>query len=161
MSNTNSETGPVERFARRAFEEEIERIDAPTRMRLAAARRGAIESMSTDRRPVFLRLGAPAWAVAGCAAALVLALAVALRHGDDASPGADAPRVATDRRGAARPEEEINSIGSSDALVSPADLELLAGGEPYVLDVLEEDLEFYAWLEQQPELAAGGRGRER
>src|SRR5690606_30227942 len=98
MSNTNSRTEPVERFASRVFAEDVERLDAPTRARLAAARRRAIESMSTDRRPVFLRLGAPAWAIAGCVGALVVALALTLglRPSEERSLGTDAPLSARD-----------------------------------------------------------------
>lgn|SRR5690606_7882738 len=156
----SAQNAALERFARRAFADGVAAIDADTRAKLAAARRRALGA--ADERRLDLRLvrlaPVPAWVAAGTAAVLVVALAVALRSGTDAPAGTDS-LVARDHgvSSAVAESAAIEPFGPPDALASPAVLELLAGGEPDVLDVLEEDLAFYAWLEQQPELALDGR----
>src|SRR5690606_29049904 len=101
----------LERFARRAFEDDVAAIDADTRTRLAAARRHAVAAAA--RRRFDLRLvgfaPAPAWIAAGAAAVLVVALAAVLRF---APAGGDAPLVAGENA-------PIEPIASPDALESP------------------------------------------
>ncbi|HEX6994873.1 MAG TPA: hypothetical protein VF339_12080 [Gammaproteobacteria bacterium] len=162
MSEIHSDSArdaALERFARRAFADGVDAVDADTCARLASARRRAVAAAAG--RGVDLRLPrlapAPAWVAAGAAAALVVALAAVLRPGPDAPAGTDA-RVAQDLDVTPADGAPLEPIAPPDALASPADLELLAGGVPDVLDVLEEDLEFYAWLEQQPELAMDREG---
>jgi hypothetical protein len=108
------------------------------------------------------------WAVASAAAGLVLALFVALRLG---APGLDGTSDATLAAGegsgtssgaeaaAMADAETVALIDPGGSILSPTDLELLASGDPEVLVMLEDGLEFYAWLEQQPELAANNRER--
>jgi hypothetical protein len=44
------------------------------------------------------------------------------------------------------------TIDSGSAMTALGDLEILLGEEE--LEMLDEDIEFYAWLEEQPEFAA-------
>jgi len=161
MHSDSTRDVALERFARRVFADSVDSVDADTRARLAAARRRAVAAAAERRaEPRLSRLTPlPAWIAAGSAVALVVALVIAVRPGANPA-GEDATRVARDldRTLAAPDRASIEPIVPPDALASPVVLELLAGGEPDVLDALEEDLEFYAWLEQQPELAGGLQG---
>jgi len=167
----------LERLARRAFADAVAGVDPATRARLAATRRRAVAAIpapaGTPARPLLVLGGRPGWAAAGGAAALLAAaLVLALGRGQDAALRDPGPLAAADRGAAdgtaARaagsdraPIEPFEPFGPPGALVGPADLELLAGGVPDVLDVLEEDLEFYAWLEHQPELGSSPEGSGR
>lgn len=104
--------------ARAVFDEGVERIDGGTRSRLTQARYAAVAELG---RQVTWR--SPWLPTAAVAAVSVLAVALWLHPG---VPG-DAP-----------------SSLSAAALVD--DLELLAAGDD--LDLLQEDLEFYAWAAQ-------------
>lgn len=114
-------SGNDDRFAARAravFDEGVERIDGRVRSRLTQARYAAVAELG---RPVAWR---SAWLPAAAVAAVsVLAVALWLQPG---APG-DAP-----------------ATPSVAALAD--DFELLAAGED--LDLLQEDLEFYAWAAQ-------------
>lgn len=103
--------------ARAAHEESIDRLDAATRSRLTQARHAALAELE---RPSF-RPGA--WLPAGAlAAAAVLAIALWTRpSGVDSVP----------------------SPGLVAGVAAEDDLELLAGSDD--LDMLTEDVEFYAW----------------
>src|SRR5690606_2146048 len=101
-------SGTLERFASRAFADDVERIDAATRARLAGSRERAIDALSTRSVPLRWHAGplrrAPGWAVAGAAAALVLALMLALRPGEQSPAGPlGSPLVAGDRGAADAP----------------------------------------------------------
>src|SRR5690606_6755189 len=137
---------------------------------LAAGRRRAIEALPATTSPIDRYLGAlPRRALSAVAGAgLVLALFLALRWG---APGLDGAGDATlaagggsgtsggAERAAGADAEAVALIDAGGSILSPADLELLAGGDPEVLVMLEDGLEFYAWLEQQPELAPSGEAR--
>jgi len=103
--------------ARAAFEDSIERLDGTTRSRLTQARHVALGELG---RPG-VRLGA--WLPAGAlAAAAVLAVGLWTRP-------------------ATLEHESPPSLVAGTTVVE--DLELLAGGDD--LDMLAEDVEFYAW----------------
>lgn len=163
-STHDSANGALERFARDAFAEEIGRTDAAARARLAASRKLALDALSTRdarlRSPDRTFRGAPVWAAAGIAAAVVAALVIGLRPGaqrtaSDSDSGLVADMAASRTRGA----DDLELPAAADALAWPTDLVLVASDDPDVLDVLADDLEFYAWLENQPELASIGDGR--
>ena len=119
--------------AGRLFDESVARLDGETRARLAQARARAVEAAESGSRPAWIFEPARLVPIGGVAAA---ALALALIW-----PGAETP------------------VGPEQAAVV-TDLDLLLDGEN--LDLFEE-LEFYAWLMEQPELiesdeAADGSG---
>ncbi|HEX7081258.1 MAG TPA: hypothetical protein VF329_09605 [Gammaproteobacteria bacterium] len=114
-----------ERHARQAFERSVDALDVATRSRLRDARLRALEAL--EPRAPFAAV--PRWSLA--AAATLAAVAIGWWLGPLGSPSAD-PRV------------DLAALG---------DLEILSGEED--LEMLTEDLEFYVWLEEQPELEPG------
>jgi hypothetical protein len=111
-----------ERRAKEAFDRSVREIDGKTRSRLADARRAALEQI--DRRQ-----SRPGWtwslAPAGAVAASALVVAVLLWQNGT------------------RPD------------LGPAafqDIEILLGDEGLEIEMLDQEIEFYAWLEEQPEL---------
>ena len=120
----------LERHAREAFDASVARLDAATRARLRDARRAAIDELESRRRPAW-----QGWAPVAVAASAAL-LAVLLWRTPAESPQPVAGPVFAE---------------TMDAL------EMVAAGED--LDLVIEDLEFYAWLEQAGyEDGAGGQG---
>jgi hypothetical protein len=123
--------GAFERRAKEAFDRSAAELDASTRSRLTQARHRALAELPKTGR----RRGWQSWLVpagAVAAAALVAVLVLDPRH--PASDGG--PQVA-----------------------ALADLEILLGEED--LEMYDEEIEFYAWLEEQPEFtppAATGDG---
>jgi hypothetical protein len=114
----------LERRTKRLFDASVGALDGATRSKLTQARYRALQ----EARPGARR---PAWrwplaAAAAAAAAVVVAAVLVLRP---AAPPESAPQVA-----------------------AYGDLDLLTG-EPE-LEMLDEEIEFYAWLEEQPEFAA-------
>lgn len=115
----------LERRSKQVFERGIAALDGATRARLTQARMRALEELPARRR---------AWlpasrfaAPAGAAAALALAAwLVAVRDG-------------------AAPEATLadSAVGDLDLLLGDEELELI------------EELDFYAWLEAQPEFVGG------
>lgn len=105
----------IEERARAVFDESLERIDGATRSRLTQARHAALAELERPRARLASWL--PAAALAGAA---VLAVVLWLQPGRPGQPSA--PVLA----------------GSA-----VEDLELLTAGDD--LDMLEEDVEFYAW----------------
>ena len=131
MSERRTEHSDFEVRAKRAFDESVAGIDAATRSRLTQARYRALQELDPERRSSWrLALGgkslAAKWLPAGALAAA--ALAAVLLVG----------------RGPLTPDTRVESAPL-------ADLDILLGDEP--LEMLDEDLEFYAWLEEQPEWA--------
>ena len=116
----------LERSAKEAFDASVRELDAATRQRLVQARERALGSAGGAR----LGLGW-SWSLAPggalAAAALVAVLLVAHRE---------------------RPTE----LGAQQ--VATGDLEILLGQED--LAMLDDDIEFYSWLEDQPELGPAG-----
>ncbi len=111
----------LEERAKELFDESVGRIDGHTRSKLAQVRYRALEHADSKRGSVWWGGGA-SWVPAGAVAASAFA-AWLLWQGVAISPqGVD--------------------------LAALSDLEILLAGEE--LEMLEE-LEFYAWLEEQPE----------
>jgi len=123
--------GDFERRAKEAFDRSVAALDAATRSRLTQARHRALAELSKSGA----RRGWQ-WSLvpAGAvAAATLVAVAVLVLQRND-------------------------SVGTQLAS-SPTDMEILLGEED--LEMYDEEIEFYAWLEEQPELtppAANGDG---
>jgi hypothetical protein len=117
-------TTDIETRARALFDDSVESIDGATRSRLTQARHAALAELE---RP---RVLAGPWLPAGAlAVAAVVAVVLWVGPGGTGDPGQAALAIA------------------------PADdFELLAAGED--LDMLDEDVEFYAWAAS----ADGGHG---
>ena len=131
MNERRTDSEPLsefERSAKQAFDASVRELDAATRQRLVQARERALEDAGGTR----LGLGW-SWSLAPggalAAAALVAVLLVATHQ---------------------RPTE----LGPQQ--FAPGDLEILLGQED--LAMLDDDIEFYSWLEEQPELAPGANG---
>jgi len=118
--------GALERFARRTFEQSAAGVDAAARSRLTRARFRALEAARSTELERDRRQARIAWAATAATLAVTLAVSFSLR--ENRPEPAEGPQFA--------------ALG---------DLEILAGAEE--LELLEEELDFYAWLEQQPELA--------
>lgn len=130
MTSQDHELTGTERRARELFDASVESLDARSRSRLAAARRAAVEHMRRPGRPAW-RTWVPATALASAALVTVLLW----RMPPPESPvAADAARV--------------------DATLEP--VELLAAGED--LDLVENDLAFYEWLDATEFDAPGSAG---
>jgi hypothetical protein len=109
----------LERRAREAFEASVELLDEDTRARLRKARRAAVATLEARRRPAW-----QGWVPVAMAASALLVAVLLWR-----APG-EAPQ----------PVVHSGSTAAMDAL------EIVAAGDD--LDLVAEDLEFYAWLEQ-------------
>jgi len=110
------------------FDESVSALDAETRSRLTRARYAALEELETSSAPMWR----PWWMPAGAVAAGVLAVMVLWQGQPPGSPEAQ---------------------GFDVAAVS--DLDILLGDEE--LGMIQE-LEFYAWLDEQAELAPPNSG---
>ncbi len=106
------------------FDESVSGLDAQTRSKLTRARHRALEELETSTAAAGWR---PQWIPAGVIAAGVLAVIMLWQGQPAVSPETQAFDVAA-----------VN------------DLEILLGDED--LDMLQE-LEFYAWLDEQAEIA--------
>lgn len=120
----------LEQRAREAFEASVAQLDTATRSRLLEARRAAVAGVESRRRPAWL-----GWAPVALAASAAL-VAVLLWRG---------------------PAESPHPAANSGVSESMEALEMLAAGDD--LDLVAEDLEFYAWLEEYAlEGDPGGQG---
>jgi hypothetical protein len=122
-----------EQRSRDVLQSGVEGLDGRIRSRLTQARFAAVEEARKARAGFAWRNWVPA---GGLAAAALLAV------------------VLWD----ARPTEESASAPTSPSIVpsvaSPMDdLELLAAADGF--ELLEEDLEFYVWVESEPDIGAG------
>jgi hypothetical protein len=122
--NERDTQSEFERRAKEAFDRSAAELDAATRSRLTQARYRALEELQPQGSPQ--RSG---WSLAPVGVLATVALAAWLVLWQ-APPVVDAGLDATPL----------------------ADLEILLGEED--LEMLDEELEFYAWLEDQPEFAA-------
>lgn len=114
--------------AQAAVDREVEGLDAATRAKLSAARRNALAELEASGRGA-LPGWRPGWVPVGAAAAVaVIAVGVALTV--SAPPTVGSGRGPTPA--AAEPATEI------EALLADEDLALF-----------DEELEFYAWLEEE------------
>ena len=118
----------TEKRARDVFDTSVEQLDGPTRASLGHARRKAVAAVDRPR-PAPWRTWIPVAAVASTVMVAVLLMR--------------APEPATS------PPAAVAQSG--DAVVDP--VELVADGDD--LDLLQNDLEFYEWLDATG-LAAGG-----
>ncbi len=109
----------LERRTREVFEDSVARLDEDTRSRLREARRAAVAALEARRRPAW-----QGWAPVAMAASALLVAVLLWR-----APG-EAP-------------QPVAHSGSTEAMDA---LEIVAAGDD--LDLVAEDLEFYAWLEQ-------------
>ena len=107
------------------FEQSVAALDGQTRSKLTQARYRALQELSERTRPAWSR----SWLPAGAVVAAVALMGLMLWQG----------RM-----------EPLNDSDFDVAAVT--DLEILLGEEE--LDMIEE-LEFYAWLEEQAELTSG------
>jgi hypothetical protein len=129
MSERRRESEGERDFERRtklAFDGSVRELDPATRSRLAAARRNALQA--GEERGA-RRGWAWSLAPAGALAASVLAVAILVLHGG--------------------PRTEVGLQPGAPI----TDLEILLGEEGLEFEMLDDEIEFYAWLEDQPELA--------
>jgi hypothetical protein len=110
----------TERRARELFDASVDALDGETRARLGRARHAAVSATERRQRPSAWLTWAPAAAVASLAIVAVLLWR---------APGSPAPE----------------SAASGDAGADFEAVEVLADGEDF--DLLENDLEFYEWLD--------------
>lgn len=120
----------LERSAREAFEGSVARLDEDTQARLRDARRAAVAALEARRRPAW-----QGWVpVAMAASALLVAVLLWRAPGESPQP--------------------VAHSGSMEAMEA---LEVVAAGDDF--DLVAEDLDFYAWLEQADfDGNAAGRG---
>jgi len=113
--------GELERRAKRAFDLSVQELDGATRSRLTQARHRALKELDAGAR------SRSAWPLvpAGVLAAGALAAVLLVTH--DPS----------------RPEVGLQQVAAV------ADLEILLGEED--LEMLDEEIDFYAWLAEQPD----------
>jgi hypothetical protein len=120
----------LERRAREAFEASVGRLDAATTARLRAARHAAVAEMQSRRRPAWQR-----WSLPVAMAASAALVGVLLWRAPAEAPEPVAGPV---------------PVAAMDAIEMVADDDL---------EMVTEDLEFYAWLEQaEPAGNPGGQG---
>jgi hypothetical protein len=120
----------LERRAREAFEASVGRLDAATTARLRAARHAAVAEMQSRRRPEWQR-----WSLPVAMAASAALVGVLLWRAPAEAPEPVAGPV---------------PVAAMDAIEMVADDDL---------EMVTEDLEFYAWLEQaEPAGNPGGQG---
>ena len=131
MTSHDEDRTTTERRARELFDASVESLDARSRSRLAAARRAAVDAVRRPGRPAWNRW-APATALAS--AAIVAVLLLWRAPGPGSSVTADS----------AQPETPLEPV------------ELLAAGED--LDLVENDLAFYDWLDATEFDVAGSTG---
>jgi len=124
--NLGLEPTALEEHSRALFQDSVERIDMRTRSRLTRARHAALEAAERARpRAWFMRLPLLT-SVAGAAAAMVLGVSLwvhapAVHHG---APSADAANF-----------EDLDIVASSD-------------NSQDNVEMLQDDLDFYAWAEK-------------
>jgi hypothetical protein len=130
MEEQDDRLEQTRRRAREVFEASVESLDAGMRARLSRARFEAVEAVDRARSP-----GWRTWAPAAALAATVL-VAVAIWWAPE------------------RAEPPVAVAASGDAALDA--VEMLADGE--ALDLVENDLAFYDWLDVTGLDAAGGAG---
>lgn len=124
MSESRKTDAQLEQRAKELFDASVANLDGATRARLAQARNRALEARE---RPGFAALlMPPRWIAAVSAAALAAVAVLAIWQGGGAPD---------------RPVEAA-ALNDLELLLAPDEFEML------------EELEFYAWLEEQGELPA-------
>ena len=130
MEEQDGRLEQIRRRAREVFDASVESLDAETRARLSRARFEAVEVANRPRSP-----GWRTWVPAAAVAATMI-VAVAIWQTPE------------------RPESPVAVAASGDTALDAADM--LADGE--ALDLVENDLAFYEWLEVTGLDAAGSAG---
>ena len=130
MEEQDDRLEQTRRRAREVFDASVESLDAGTRARLSRARFEAVEAVNRARSPRW-RTWVPAAAVA---ATVIVAVAI--------------------WRAPERAELPVAVAASGDAALDA--VEMLADGE--ALDLVENDLAFYDWLDVTGLDAAGSAG---
>lgn len=123
MVSTGEEKTALERRAKALFDEGVDGLDARTRSRLTQARHAAVAALVQQREPFMRRWWLPA---AGLATAALVAVIVVF----NLNPAANQQLAA--------------------ASLAVEDMDILSGAEN--IELLE-DMEFYAWLESEPDLS--------
>jgi hypothetical protein len=126
MSDTNLLHDGFETRTKQLFDDSVGGLDGATRSRLTRARHRALEELAHKKAHGWRWSIVPAGGVAVAAALAVLLF----MH----------PQPPAEPKGL-----QASSLG---------DLEILLGEED--LQMLDEDMEFYGWLEEQPELKSAG-----
>jgi len=127
MSETNLQRErELEKRTKEVFDESLREIDAATRSRLTQARYRALQELTPSRA----RRSSWHWSFAPAGALAAAALVALLLWQSEPAT-----------------EPTLQAAAA-------ADLEILLAEEE--LEMLDEELEFYAWLEEQPEFAAPG-----
>jgi hypothetical protein len=121
MVSTGEEKTALERRAKALFDEGVDGLDARTRSRLTQARHAAVAALAQRREPFMRRWWLPA---AGLATAALVAVMVVFNL------------------------NPANEQQLAAALLAVEDMDILAGAEN--IELLE-DMEFYAWLESEPD----------
>jgi hypothetical protein len=109
----------LERRAKELFDASVDALDARTRSRLAHARQAAVAELESRRRPAWQW-----WVPAAVAASAALVAVLVWRAPEEAAPS-------------------VARSANGDAVDA---LELVAAGDD--LDLVTEDLAFYAWLDE-------------
>lgn len=115
----------LEERAGRLYRQQVDALEPDVRRRLADARRQALASARKSPGP---RLALPVLVPAGAAAAVVAGLVIVLGR---------------------QPGPEGGDIPLATAAPAAEDMEILLGNED--LDLLD-DLDFYLWLDDEPEI---------
>lgn len=124
MVSDREEKTTLERRAKALFDASVDGLDARTRSRLTQARHAAVAALAQQREPFMRRWWLP---TAGLATAALAALIVVFNLG----PAANEQQLAA-------------------ASLAAEDMDILSGAEN--IELLE-DMEFYAWLESEPDLS--------
>ena len=130
MEEQDDRLEQTRRRAREVFDASVESLDAETRTRLSRARFEAVEAANRARSP-----GWRAWVPAAAVAATVI-VAIAIWRTPE------------------RMESPVAVAASADTALDAVDM--LADGE--ALDLVENDLAFYEWLDVTGLDAAGSAG---
>lgn len=130
MNESRKPETDLEQRAKRLFDTSVAALDGPTRAKLAQARNRAVEHGLA--RPGFAAtlFAPPRWIAAASGALLVGVAVFAIWQGGRA------------------PEVEAAALNDLELLLAPDEFEML------------EELEFYAWLEEQGELPAPAPGSD-
>ncbi len=124
-TNDSNRDGNFETRVKRAFDDSVDRLDGHTRSKLALARAKALEARARRRR----RLLPDGFGLLPVGAVAAAVLAAVIVWQGPLTPNSAAEVTA-----------ELEVIADFDILLGEEDLELF------------EELEFYAWLQEQPEL---------
>lgn len=123
MVSDREEKTTLERRAKALFDASVDGLDARTRSRLTQARHAALAALAQQREPFMRRWWLPA---AGLATAALAAVIVVF----NLNPAAN--------------EHQFAAASLAE------DMDILSGAEN--IELLE-DMEFYAWLESEPDLS--------